>query len=41
MIRRQRGEMAEARANYQRYLEAAPDAPDALMVKSYLEELGK
>lgn len=41
MIHRQRGQTAEARASFQRYIDMAPDAPDAPMIKSYLEELGK
>ena len=41
MIYRQRSQLAEARASFQRYLEAAPAAPDSLMIKSYVEELGK
>ena len=32
--------MPEAKASYQRYLELAPAAPDAAMIKSYLEEIG-
>jgi beta-barrel assembly-enhancing protease len=36
-VRRQGG---EARASFQRYLELAPNAPDAPMIKSYLEALG-
>lgn len=39
LIHRARGNGAEARASFQRYLEAAPQAPDAAMIKSYLEEL--
>ena len=39
-IQRSRKQLAEARASYQRYLEVAPNAPDTLMIKSYLEELG-
>jgi predicted Zn-dependent protease len=39
MIYRQRNQPAEAKASLQRYLEMAPEAPDAAMVKSYLEEL--
>lgn len=30
----------DAKAHFQRYLELAPDAPDALMIKSYVEALG-
>jgi len=29
----------EAVASFQRYLELAPQAPDALMIRSYIEEL--
>jgi len=39
MIHRARNQAAEARASFQRYLEAAPDAADFTMIKSYLEEL--
>jgi len=39
MIHRARNQAAEARASFQRYLEAAPDAADFAMIKSYLEEL--
>jgi predicted Zn-dependent protease len=39
-IYRVRKQLPEARASYQRYLEAAPKAPDAPMIKSYLEEMG-
>lgn len=39
-IYRLRKQMPEAKASYQRYLEAAPNAPDAPMIKSYLEEMG-
>ncbi len=38
-IYRARGNAAEAKASFQRYLEAAPQAPDFAMIKSYLEEL--
>ncbi|OGA43002.1 MAG: hypothetical protein A3G24_25250 [Betaproteobacteria bacterium RIFCSPLOWO2_12_FULL_62_13] len=41
MVYRQRSQFAEARASFQRYLEAAPAAPDSLMIQSYVEELGK
>jgi hypothetical protein len=37
-IHRSRANHAEARASFQRYLEAAPQAPDAGLIKSYLEE---
>ena len=39
MIQRQRDQPAEARANLLRYIELAPQAPDAAMIKSYVEEL--
>jgi predicted Zn-dependent protease len=39
LIHRTRRNGAEARAAFQRYLEAAPQAPDAAIIKSYLEEL--
>ncbi len=39
MIQRLRDQPAEARANLLRYLELAPQAPDAAMIKSYVEEL--
>ena len=39
-IYRQRNQMAEARASFERYLELAPAAPDAPMIKSYMEEAG-
>jgi predicted Zn-dependent protease len=35
-----RKQAPEAKASYQRYLELTPNAPDAAMVKSYLEEIG-
>lgn len=41
MIYRRRGEPELARVSLQRYLEMAPMAPDAPMIKSYIEELGK
>ena len=41
MIFRQRNQNGEARASFERYIEAAPDAPDIPMIKSYLEELSK
>jgi regulator of sirC expression with transglutaminase-like and TPR domain len=37
-IYRQRNQLPEARASFQRYLELAPNAPDAPMIKSYMEE---
>jgi len=33
-------QMPAAKASFQRYLELAPNAPDAAMIKSYLEEIG-
>jgi predicted Zn-dependent protease len=39
-IYRQRKQLPEARASFMRYLELAPDAPDAAMIKSYVEEIG-
>jgi predicted Zn-dependent protease len=38
-IYRAREDAAQARASFQRYLDAAPQAPDFAMIKSYLEEL--
>jgi hypothetical protein len=38
MIHRARGNAAEAKASFKRYLEAAPQAPDAALIRSYLEE---
>ncbi|HET7765188.1 MAG TPA: M48 family metallopeptidase [Burkholderiales bacterium] len=40
-VYRARREIPEARASYRSYLDAAPKAPDAPMIKSYLEELGQ
>jgi len=40
LIYRARNQLPEAKASFQRYLEAAPDAPDYLMIKSYVEEAG-
>ena len=40
MIYRTRKQIPEARASFERYMQAAPNAPDLLMIKSYLEELG-
>ena len=39
-VYRSRKEIPEAKASFQRYLEAAPTAPDAAMIKNYLEEIG-
>ncbi|OGA19323.1 MAG: hypothetical protein A3H32_04220 [Betaproteobacteria bacterium RIFCSPLOWO2_02_FULL_63_19] len=41
MIYRRRGASREARASLKHYLELAPQAPDAPMIRSYLEELGQ
>jgi predicted Zn-dependent protease len=40
MIYRLRDRLPEARSSFAHYLELAPDAPDAAMIKSYVEELG-
>jgi regulator of sirC expression with transglutaminase-like and TPR domain len=40
-VYRARHENAEAKASYRSYLEAAPQAPDVAMIKSYLEELSQ
>lgn len=40
LMLRQRNEMAEARASFNKYLEMAPDAPDAALIKTYLAEMG-
>jgi beta-barrel assembly-enhancing protease len=39
-VYRVRQQMPAARASFQRYLDLAPNAPDAAMIKSYLEEIG-
>jgi tetratricopeptide (TPR) repeat protein len=39
-IFRQRKQLPEAKASFQRYLELTPNAPDAAMIKSYIEEFG-
>lgn len=39
-VYRARQKAPEAKASFQRYLDLAPNAPDALMIKSYLEEMG-
>jgi predicted Zn-dependent protease len=39
LIHRARKEAAQARASLGRYLEAAPQAPDFALIKSYMEEL--
>jgi len=36
-----RKQSPEAKASYERYLQLAPGAPDAAMIRSYLEEIGK
>lgn len=41
LIYRQRGQSDQARGSFQRYLELAPGAPDAPMIRTYVEELGK
>jgi predicted Zn-dependent protease len=41
IIYRLRSQFPEARASFERYLEAAPNAPDVLMIKHYVEELLK
>jgi len=40
MIYRLRKQLPEARASFQRYLDLAPAAPDAAIIKNYVEELG-
>ena len=37
LILRLRNQMPEARASFERYLELAPEAPDVLLIKSYME----
>lgn len=39
LLHRSRESGAEARASFQRYLQRSPDAPDADLIKSYMEEL--
>ena len=39
MIFRARDQLPAAKDAFLRYIEAAPDAPDAAMIKSYLEEI--
>jgi predicted Zn-dependent protease len=39
LIHRQRGQRGEALDAFRRYLELAPDSPDAEFIKSYIEEL--
>lgn len=40
LMLRQRNETAEARSSLMKYLEMAPDAPDAALIKTYLAEMG-
>jgi tetratricopeptide (TPR) repeat protein len=40
LLLRQRNEVAEARSSFEKYLEKAPDAPDAALIKTYLAEMG-
>lgn len=40
LIHYKRGEREPARREFERYLTLAPAAPDALMIRSYLEEMG-
>lgn len=40
LVYRARGQRMEAKASFQRYLELSPKAPDAPMIKSYMEEAG-
>jgi predicted Zn-dependent protease len=37
-VHRERKDLAQAKASFQRYLELDPQAPDAAMIKTYLEE---
>ena len=39
-VYRARQQAPAAKASFQRYLDLAPNAPDSLMIKSYLEEMG-
>lgn len=39
MVYRLRNQASGARASFERYLELAPEAPDAAMIRTYLEEL--
>src|SRR5438046_687794 len=41
MIYRAHRRGADARASFERYLQLAPQAPDALMIRNYLEELAQ
>ena len=38
LIYRLRSQLAEAKGSFERYLELAPNAPDALLIRSYTEE---
>ena len=38
LVHRARKELPAAKASFQRYLELDPKAPDASMIKTYLEE---
>jgi hypothetical protein len=38
LVHRARNELPAAKASFQRYLELDPQAPDASMIKTYLEE---
>jgi predicted Zn-dependent protease len=40
LVYRKRNQVDEAKASLAHYLELAPDAPDAAMIKSYIEETG-
>lgn len=40
LVYRARGQATESKASFQRYLELLPTAPDAPMIKSYMEEAG-
>ena len=38
LIYRARSQMPEAKASFERYLKLAPDAPDLMLIKSYMED---
>ena len=40
ILHRSRNEAADARASFEKYLEMAPNAPDAALIKTYLTEPG-
>jgi predicted Zn-dependent protease len=40
LVHKVRGQPAESKASFQRYLELLPGAPDAPMIKSYMEDAG-